>query len=469
MVNGPATSFPRTYPTPHTNADEVLLPSAATDVASRSFIGRFSVDKPNAGKVRALLSFLAVGVLNTVFGYFLYAGLIFLGTNLYLAQLAGRLIGLCFNFYSYQHIALRDRRLDPPRFALAYVIGYVVAVILLWFFYSLTDNKYLAGALCLFCSATINFILLRGFASAGRSSVTEKLANLGMINNPTSKVEAPYRNGKYRPHPVDWRFLPEKLLWVKDFIRHLIVKMVMAASSVRVIRPIWIRLVASGTINDIHRAGVLFIHIPKTAGTSICALLYDRNLPHFTADFYQRAMGTQLADVKSFAVVRHPIERFVSAYRFFMSGGSDIMLTSRYERAKFYSFDSFNDLVDFLLENRGRLGFSPMFRKQVDYVLDGQGRILVDQLYPMEGETGLSQNLMKRIGVKNMPHLNRSRPCPITLNAATLDKLALIYEQDFALFWLAQSTNGRPDIRGSLLVERAPKGRKLESWHPSFP
>ena len=62
----------------------------------------------------------------------------------------------------------------------------------------------------------------------------------------------------------------------------------------------------------------------------------------------------------------------MSAYRFFMSGGSDIMLTSRYERAKFYSVDSFNDLVDFLLENRGRLDFSPMFRKQVDYVLDGQ-------------------------------------------------------------------------------------------------
>jgi len=298
-------------------------------------------------------------------------------------------------------------------------------------------------------------MLLRGFASVARSGLVEKPANPGTINIPTSKVEALRHKGKFRPYPIDWRFLPEKLLLVKDFIRHLIVKMVMATSSIRMIRPIWIRLIASATINDIHRAGVLFIHIPKTAGTSICALLYDRNLPHFTADFYQRVMGTQLGDVQSFAVIRHPIERFVSAYRFVMSGGSDIMLASRYERAKFYSTDSLNELVDFLLENRDCLGFSLTFRKQVDYVLDAGGRLLVDQLYPLTDATGLSENLMKRLGVKNIPHLNRSHPCPITLSDATLDKLALIYEEDFALFRLAQSTDGRADIRGRLLVERA--------------
>ena len=453
MVNGPLSNFTRTYPTSHAKADEALLPSGTMNVASRGFIKIFSSDKPTGRKVCEIVSFLSVGVLNTVFGYSLYAGLIYLGANLYVAQLTGRLIGLCFNFYSYQYIALRDRRLEPLRFVLAYMIGYVFAVFLLWFFYSITADKYIAGAFCLFCSAIVNFMLLRGFASVRRSGVEEPPANLGTINLLPSKAKAPYQNGKYRPHPINWSFLPEKLLLVKDFIRHLIVKMVMAASSIRMIRPIWIRLIASATINDILRARVLFIHIPKTAGTSICALLYDRNLPHFTADFYQRVMRTQLGDVKSFAVVRHPIERFVSAYRFVMSGGSDIMLTSRYERAKFCSMDSVDEFVDFLFENGDRLGFSSMFRKQVDYVLDGQGRVLVDQLYPLGDATGLSQNLMKRLGVKNIPHLNRSRPCPITLSAATLDKIALIYEQDFALFRLAQSTDGRADIRGKRLVE----------------
>jgi len=455
LVNGPPTNFTRTYTTSSAKVDQVILPFEAVDTTSLSMIKILSVNAPRGRTLGAIVSFLSVGVLNTVFGYSLYAGLIYLGANLYLAQLVGRLIGLCFNFYSYQYIALRDRRLDPVRFVLAYAIGYVVAVFLLWFFYSLTDDQYIAGALCLFCSAIINFMLLRGFASVARSGLVEKPANPGTINIPTSKVETMYRNGKFRPYPIDWRFLPEKLLLVKDFIRHLIVKMVMATSSIRMIRPIWIRLIASATINDIHRAGVLFIHIPKTAGTSICALLYDRNLPHFTADFYQRIMGTQLGDVQSFAVIRHPIERFVSAYRFVMSGGSDIMLASRYERAKFYSTDSLNELVDFLLENRDCLGFSLTFRKQVDYVLDAGGRLLVDQLYPLTDATGLSENLMKRLGVKNIPHLNRSHPCPITLSDATLDKLALIYEEDFALFRLAQSTDGRADIRGRLLIERA--------------
>ena len=126
MVNGPPTNFTRTYTTSSAKVDEVILPFEAVDTTSLSMIKILSVNAPRGRTLGAIVSFLSVGVLNTVFGYSLYAGLIYLGANLYLAQLVGRLIGLCFNFYSYQYIALRDRRLDPVRFVLAYAIGDVV-------------------------------------------------------------------------------------------------------------------------------------------------------------------------------------------------------------------------------------------------------------------------------------------------------------------------------------------------------
>jgi putative flippase GtrA len=48
-----------------------------------------------------IVRFLVAGVINTAFGYGLYAGLIWLGLDRYAAQAIGYVLGTGFNYFTY--------------------------------------------------------------------------------------------------------------------------------------------------------------------------------------------------------------------------------------------------------------------------------------------------------------------------------------------------------------------------------
>ena len=73
---------------------------------------------------------------------------------------------------------------------------------------------------------------------------------------------------KYKPYLVDWRFLPEHVLLAKDTVRHGIVGLGAAMAAARLTRPVWRRAFRNAMVLPVLAAGRLFIHIPKTGGTS---------------------------------------------------------------------------------------------------------------------------------------------------------------------------------------------------------
>jgi putative flippase GtrA len=79
---------------------------------------------------------LAVGALNTLFGYSLYALLLWIGLPLEYALLLCSVIGVLFNFVTYGKLAFgrKPTRQSLPRFIAAYVVFYFL-------------NLYLARAL----------------------------------------------------------------------------------------------------------------------------------------------------------------------------------------------------------------------------------------------------------------------------------------------------------------------------------
>ena len=73
---------------------------------------------------------------------------------------------------------------------------------------------------------------------------------------------------------------------------------------------------------DAHRC--VFIHIPKTAGSSICQTLFGRQVGHIRYAYLLHHNRRKAQDYFSFAFVRHPVDRFVSAYQYLAAGGDGV-------------------------------------------------------------------------------------------------------------------------------------------------
>jgi chondroitin 4-sulfotransferase 11 len=67
----------------------------------------------------------------------------------------------------------------------------------------------------------------------------------------------------------------------------------------------------------------IFIHIPKTAGKSICKNLFHvKNVGHMPYIWYQGVVPEQCSEWFTFSIVRNPWDRVVSAYHYLLRGGA---------------------------------------------------------------------------------------------------------------------------------------------------
>ncbi|MEH6467611.1 MAG: sulfotransferase family 2 domain-containing protein [Porticoccus sp.] len=67
----------------------------------------------------------------------------------------------------------------------------------------------------------------------------------------------------------------------------------------------------------------IFIHIPKTAGQSICKNLFHvKSVGHMPYVWYQGIAPEQCLEYFKFAIVRNPWDRVVSAYHYLLRGGA---------------------------------------------------------------------------------------------------------------------------------------------------
>lgn len=104
--------------------------------------------------------FLAVGVLNTAFGYGIFVFFLFIGVHYALAALLGTVLGVLFNFKSTGRLVFgsRDNSLIF-RFVGVYALTYFLNVAGLKLLYSAGINHYIGGALLLLPLALLAFAL----------------------------------------------------------------------------------------------------------------------------------------------------------------------------------------------------------------------------------------------------------------------------------------------------------------------
>jgi chondroitin 4-sulfotransferase 11 len=187
--------------------------------------------------------------------------------------------------------------------------------------------------------------------------------------------------------------------------------------------------------------GILFIHVPKAAGTSLNQALYGRFMGHPRASDIERWGSARLRKLPRFAVVRNPWDRLLSAYRFARrgsGGGEAIAGMSNPEQYHVPEFDSFERFIREWLARRDVRALDGVFRPQYLYVCDGTGRTLVDHLGRFEdlGSTCsfIEHSIGKPIGLPRTNWSGDELDYRQMYTDETRDIVAKIYRQDAETF-----------------------------------
>ena len=183
----------------------------------------------------------------------------------------------------------------------------------------------------------------------------------------------------------------------------------------------------------IRETGLLFIHTPKAAGTSISEALYGLQVKHTSVRVYEKVAPGLLETAESFAVVRNPLERFLSAYQYAVNGGTSDKRVSYPFRRIYSSFASIDDAIAYLKTAKSIFDIGPIFRPQAWFFCNQKLEIRVrklvrfDRLENIEGETGI--NLHGRIS-----KLNESPGRNFSLTSAQEREILEFYKIDSLIY-----------------------------------
>lgn len=108
-----------------------------------------------------LWRYYQAGVVNTAFGLGAYALLVWLGLNMFVAQLVAHVAGVIFNYLTYSRHVFRDAGPAKLRFALSYAINYLIGLAMLAAVALAIKSPYLAGLVSAVLVSILNYFILK--------------------------------------------------------------------------------------------------------------------------------------------------------------------------------------------------------------------------------------------------------------------------------------------------------------------
>lgn len=180
----------------------------------------------------------------------------------------------------------------------------------------------------------------------------------------------------------------------------------------------------------------IFVHVPKSAGTSVALSMFGELPYHYTASQYRVIFGRRTFNSYfKFAFVRNPWDRLYSAYRYLKAGGwnDNDKAWFRDNVSHLPSFDHFvNDWL-----SQDHLHAHMHFRPQYEFICDRRGRVLVDYLGYFETLSDDFNIVAEKIGSEaRLAHRNAS-PRDDYRRAYTPETrqiVAQLYARDIELF-----------------------------------
>jgi hypothetical protein len=190
------------------------------------------------------------------------------------------------------------------------------------------------------------------------------------------------------------------------------------------------------TIN--HEKKLIFIHTPKNAGTSIIKAMGIKNLYiDKTIEEYKEHYQDYWNEYTKFTVVREPIDRFISAYKFArMKESGWFSATGEEELEKHVHYElcnsmNINEYILYLYKNPKE--FNRWTIPQTFIISNENKEIEID--YYVRYESLLKD--LKKIGIENIEKLNSSKiddDKVIQLTKKSKNMLYEIYDIDYQNF-----------------------------------
>lgn len=116
-----------------------------------------------------LWRYYQAGIVNTLFGYGLYALFVAVGLNMYVAQICAHILGVTFNYFTYSRYAFRDAEGSKPRFVLSYAANYLLGLASLAAAAQVIASPYLAGLAAVLFVSMVNYFILKHFVFTRRA------------------------------------------------------------------------------------------------------------------------------------------------------------------------------------------------------------------------------------------------------------------------------------------------------------
>lgn len=110
---------------------------------------------------RRLWRYYQAGIVNTLFGYGMFALFVKLGLNMYIAQICAHVLGVAFNYFSYSRHVFHGSNASKPRFILSYAFNYLLGLASLAAASLVIHSPYIAGIISILFVSIVNYFVLK--------------------------------------------------------------------------------------------------------------------------------------------------------------------------------------------------------------------------------------------------------------------------------------------------------------------
>ncbi len=120
--------------------------------------------------------YYGVGIVNSIFGFTLYAIFVYFIHNRFIAQICSHVIGTAFNYFMFRRHVFRSHDSRIVNYIMAYAFNYLLGLSTLWLVSLAISSPYIAGLISLIFTAFVNYFVLRRFVFRHRDDGTPGVA-----------------------------------------------------------------------------------------------------------------------------------------------------------------------------------------------------------------------------------------------------------------------------------------------------